>query len=188
MEIGTTHKTMSLKNRIYFAIVATVLYTLTLVVFDLLSETLFYDLKSLLFQGLLFGVFFGIGFPFINEMLISKFSKNISKNIHPTLSDVEHVEIEGPANMKRGIEAAGGKLFLTNKRMIFKSHAINIQTGQTEIPYTDIVGVKKKKARLHSNGLLVDTTTKTYNLIVNDRNLWLEKITERIPRFQEGLS
>ena len=43
--------------------------------------------------------------------------------MHP---DYENIEIEGPANLFRGMEGVGGKLFLTNKKVAFKSHKINI--------------------------------------------------------------
>ena len=45
---------------------------------------------------------------------------------------------EGVANLQRGVETVGGKLFLTNQRLVFESHAFNIQTGETTIPLGDI--------------------------------------------------
>lgn len=32
---------------------------------------------------------------------------------------------EGPGNMQRGIETVGGRLYLTNMRVIFEAHALN---------------------------------------------------------------
>ncbi|WP_198147328.1 GRAM domain-containing protein [Gilvimarinus polysaccharolyticus] len=50
---------------------------------------------------------------------------------------------EGGANLQKNIETVGGELHLTNQRLIFKSHKINIQTGITEIQLSDIKSVKK---------------------------------------------
>jgi hypothetical protein len=47
---------------------------------------------------------------------------------------------EGGANLQRGVEAVGGRLFLTDQRIFFQSHAFNVQTGSTEIALTDIRG------------------------------------------------
>lgn len=42
------------------------------------------------------------------------------------------------ANYFRGIESVGGKLHFDNTGIIFKSHAFNIQRGETRIEYEDI--------------------------------------------------
>ncbi|MBN2146545.1 MAG: hypothetical protein JW726_04115 [Anaerolineales bacterium] len=50
----------------------------------------------------------------------------------------EAVIKEGPANLQKNIETVGGKLYLTNFRLIFEAHSINIQGGITEIAVADI--------------------------------------------------
>jgi len=47
------------------------------------------------------------------------------------------------------MEGVGGKLFLTNKKLIFKSHKINVQKGQTSIEYHNIVDVIKKNSKTY---------------------------------------
>lgn len=44
----------------------------------------------------------------------------------------------GGANMQRGAETVGGKLHLTNQRLVFESHKFNVQSGSTKIPLTEI--------------------------------------------------
>lgn len=51
----------------------------------------------------------------------------------------ETVIKEGAANLQRGAETVGSKLFLTNQRLVFESHAFNIQTGATLIELAHIV-------------------------------------------------
>ncbi|MFJ5714141.1 GRAM domain-containing protein [Neobacillus sp. NPDC093127] len=48
------------------------------------------------------------------------------------------------ANLFRGIEAVGGKLIITNQRLMFTSHSLNIQAGTTEIPTSEIASVRKR--------------------------------------------
>lgn len=61
-----------------------------------------------------------------------------------------------PANLFRGMESVGGKLTITNKRLIFSSHALNIQAGTTEIFISDIESVTKRNTLLLvPNGMLV---------------------------------
>ena len=49
----------------------------------------------------------------------------------------------GGANFQHGIETVGGKLYLTNRRLIFESHALNIQRGATLIPLDDVSSATK---------------------------------------------
>lgn len=44
----------------------------------------------------------------------------------PLLSGEQLIK-EGFANLQRGWEALGGRLYLTNQRLIFESHPFNIQ-------------------------------------------------------------
>jgi hypothetical protein len=50
---------------------------------------------------------------------------------------------DGAANLQRGIETVGGWLYLTNQRLIFESHAFNLQTGTTIIPLANLTGTSK---------------------------------------------
>ena len=43
------------------------------------------------------------------------------------------------ANYYRGIEAVGGKLIFDDTGITFKSHALNIQTGESRIEYKDVL-------------------------------------------------
>ena len=43
------------------------------------------------------------------------------------------------ANYYRGIEAVGGKLIFDETGITFKSHALNIQTGESRIEYKDML-------------------------------------------------
>lgn len=182
MKIGNKMTKMNWKYRIIFAIGTAILHVFLLWTFDYFSEQKLYSINSLIFQGVLFGIFFGIGFPYVNEKLAGKFSNKMGLKNKPVLEPNEGIEIEGPANLFRGIEGVGGKIFLTNKKLIFKSHKINIQKGQTDIEYSTIQKiVKRKTAKLIDNGIRIKTNNgKEYDFVVNERDLWFEKINQRI--------
>ena len=54
------------------------------------------------------------------------------------LNENEQIVKQGAANLQKGLEAVGGKLFLTNHRLVFEAHKMNIQGGNTEINLSDI--------------------------------------------------
>jgi hypothetical protein len=115
----------------------------------------------------------------------NKFSSKLGKNIKPELTQNEEIEIEGPANIFRGIEGVGGKLFLTNKKVIFKSHKLNIQKGQTDINYENIAElIKRKTAKLIENAIRIKTNDgKEFDFVVNEREKWIEKLNEKITHY-----
>jgi hypothetical protein len=60
------------------------------------------------------------------------------------------------ANHFKGIEAVGGKLYLTNKNLIFKSHKLNIQNHELIIKLSDIKEIKRFRLMgLTDNGLSI---------------------------------
>lgn len=62
------------------------------------------------------------------------------------------------ANYFRGIEAVGGKLYFDETGMTFKSHKLNIQTGNTRIEYRDIQEISKRNTLgIVPNGMAVIT-------------------------------
>ena len=71
---------------------------------------------------------------------------------------------------------------MTNKKLIFKSHKINIQKRQTNIEYSTIKEVvKRKTAKLVDNGIrIISNNGEEFDFVVNERDLWFEKINERI--------
>ena len=44
----------------------------------------------------------------------------------------------GPANLQKNIETVGGKLCLTNQRLVFEAHKFNVQIGTTEVELADV--------------------------------------------------
>ena len=186
MQIGTKPTKRNWKFRIFTAFLTGLLFVGIMSLLDYWLDGSFQSIYSYLFQGILFGILMEISLPYITGKLVNKAGSRLGKNIKPELTDNETVEIEGPANLFRGIEGVGGKLFLTNKKVIFKSHKINIQNGQTDIEYNDIAEIiKRKTAKLIDNGIRVKTNEgKEFDFVVNDRDKWIEELNERISVIQ----
>ena len=182
MEIGNKSMHMGWKFIIGYAVFTGVLYTLILWMFNSLSNVIDYSLTEILVQGAIFGLIFALIFPFVLNKLGKRLSNSEKYKIIPELDNDEHIEIYGPANIFRGIEGVGGKLFLTNKNVIFKSHKINIQTGQTKMDYADIHTIHKLKTLgFIENKMRIETKDgKTHDFVVNERDLWVEKLEERM--------
>jgi hypothetical protein len=73
------------------------------------------------FAGLLTGLLFSSSMTYAAKRLVKKIIVDIADN--------EIIVKEGGANHFRGKEGVGGKLVLTDRRLIFKSHKFNIQNN-----------------------------------------------------------
>ena len=103
MEIGNKMLKLNWKFRIVSAILTGLLFIGIMCLMDYLLDGEFQSLNSYLFQGIFFGVFMGIGFPYVTQKFGTKFTTRIGKNIKPELTENENIEAEGPANLFRGI-------------------------------------------------------------------------------------
>ena len=85
---------------------------------------------------------------------------------------------QGGANHFKGIEAVGGKLYLYQDLLHFKSHEFNIQTHSLLIPLNEIKEVGfYNTLGLIPNGLkIIWGDGKTEKFVVQKRKLWREKI------------
>lgn len=62
-------------------------------------------------------------------------------NITLDLRVDEKIEITRRANHFLGVEAVGGKIFITNQRFVFKSHAANFQAHELSIQFSEILKI-----------------------------------------------
>lgn len=90
----------------------------------------------------------------------------------------EKVLRHGLANHYKGIEAVGGKLFLTNRRLRFRSHKINVQTHDESYPIDTIASVEPARSLgIVPNGLLVHLRDgRRERFVVSGRGDWVSSI------------
>ena len=79
----------------------------------------------------------------------------------------EKVIIKTNCSHIKGIESVGGKLYVTTKRLYFKSHRFNIQNHSCEIAIKDIKSVYKGKYHpfLFGVGMIVEIQEQSKELV-----------------------
>jgi hypothetical protein len=104
--------------------------------------------------------------------------------VNMNLLNDEKIFFDVAANLFRGMEAVGGKLKVTNYRLVFESHALNFQTGTTEIPLGNIVEAKKRNtAGIVPNGMAILTRDgMEYRFVVWNRGVLIDFINRCIAR------
>lgn len=95
----------------------------------------------------------------------------------------EQVIKEGSANLQRNIETVGGKLYLTNQRLIFEAHKFNVQRGVTEVELSNIQALHPCWTRqwglfpIFPNSLAVYTKHgEEYRFVLFGRSAWVVAI------------
>jgi hypothetical protein len=85
------------------------------------------------------------------------------------------------ANHLKLFEGVGGRLFLTNQRLFFKSHFFNVQTHEETIPLQDIVSIEAKGSDFISGKMKIflrnGSVEKFY---VPKRKKWVDDIEKAI--------
>lgn len=95
----------------------------------------------------------------------------------------EKIVKEGSANLQKNIETVGGKLYLTNQRLVFEAHALNIQSGAIEVELANIQSSEKCWTKLFGilplfpNSLAVYTKEgKEFRFALFGRGAWAAAI------------
>ncbi|HXR85294.1 MAG TPA: GRAM domain-containing protein [Hanamia sp.] len=134
---------MDRKNKIKAGLIFGILMTLFFIFQDLLTQdnptikSIIITIVSSLFGGALSAVLFG--------WLVGLLNSQLGKSININTNEKEIVIFETAASHFKGLEAVGGKLYLTNERLVFKSHKINIQKHELSIHLSDINKVYRYK-------------------------------------------
>jgi len=93
--------------------------------------------------GLIVSALVGFGFGLLVLILAGSMHKKlIDKTVKITLEKDERLIFESPAQYGKRLNAAEGKLFLTDKRLFFKPHKFNFKKQEFSIKLTDILGVQ----------------------------------------------
>ena len=88
----------------------------------------------------------------------------------------------GPANHFKGLESVGGKLFLTDRRLRFRSHAFNVQTHDESYPLGWVRHVEASRTLgIVPNGLLVHFADgRRERFVVGARDVWIAQLGEAV--------
>jgi hypothetical protein len=128
--------------------------------------------------GIVTGVLFGTA--------LSAFagSKAVAQGSLAELDPGEIVRHEGPANHFTPGDSAGGRLYLTDHRLYFKSHGFNLKDHTLSLPLDDIAGARAGRTMgVIPNGLLVERRDgRTERFVVGGRAAWMAALSGRIRR------
>lgn len=83
-----------------------------------------------------------------------------------------------------GIEAVGGKICLTNKRLLFKSHQFNLHNHELEISIKDITSIQRCRLYKYFPGKGVSISLKDDSIEVFSPRNW-KKMIEEIEKYVE---
>src|SRR3954451_10040838 len=93
---------------------------------------------------------------------------------------------ESRANLQRGIESVGGHLYLTDQRLIFESHRLNVQCGATEIPLGEGAAMRKQWTKFLNviptapNTIAFATTGgDEYRVVCSKRDDWIAAVEQQ---------
>ncbi len=106
----------------------------------------------------------------------------------------EEVIRRGRANLQRGMETVGGRLILTNQRLVFESHKLNLQRGETDLDLADIEEVSECWTKLFGiiplvqNSVSVKTSNHELKFVLDDRQEWIDAITDTLPSSQSAIA
>ncbi|WP_341708853.1 GRAM domain-containing protein [Halopseudomonas sp.] len=94
---------------------------------------------------------------------------------------------EGPANLQKNIETVGGKLYLTNQRLVFEAHNLNVQSFAAEVEISNIQSLEKAWTKflglmsIFPNSLSIYTKQgKEFRYVLFGRGAWAAAITATI--------
>ncbi|HNT24157.1 MAG TPA: GRAM domain-containing protein [Anaerolineales bacterium] len=92
----------------------------------------------------------------------------------------ERIIKQGPANHFKGIEAVGGGIYLTDRRLVFISHAVNVQTHEEAYPLSSIIAIRPRNTLgLVPNGMTVVLADgREERFVIWGRKDWIKKILQ----------
>ncbi len=137
------------------------------------------SLFSLISRDITLGVVFGVVAGAVFGLVLAAFAgqQRAKFRTQDRTLEGERLLKQGPANHFRRGEAVGGYLYLTDARLLFRSHRFNIQNHELSIPLQNIRDARPcMTAFVVPNGLRVVTDRDTERLVVEDRRSWAEAI------------
>ena len=115
--------------------------------------------------------------PFCGESILAvaikcKFCQSMLDEQSPKQNVPEEMLAEQGANLFRGIEAVGGRIFVTNKMIKFKAHLINLQSMPTEFSIDNIERIERKKSLgiIPNQMVIILKSGLEYKFVVNNRD------------------
>lgn len=132
-------------------------------------------------ESVIGAIVFGLLFTLAMTFIVRKLDKTIQVGVGPD----ETVIKEGGANHFKKGEGVGGKLVLTDRRLIFKSHKYNIQNHEVSFDLGQLSEVRASEMlKFLHNGLTVKLINRgEEKFIVDEPQEWITSITKQKLQF-----
>jgi hypothetical protein len=170
-------KKAKIKSGLFFGIAMTIFFILQSLLTH--SNLTTKDIIISIISGLIGGALAGLLFGWLTGLFAN--SNRLTKDTKIDTDANETILFDTGANHFKGAEGVGGKLYLTNKRLVFKSHKFNIQNHELSISLSSIEKVDRYKTLgLVNNGLSIQTIdNKIEKFVVQKIDEWLNQLTEK---------
>lgn len=166
----------SLKSKFIQSVMMGLSFAATMSVFGVVTGE-----KIQLWQFVFHFTFFGAIMGFLLPVITERATKKMMQQTTIALNEHEQLLFEGASTAKSSSFSTGGKLILTNKRLAFRPHKLNLKNTFIEITLHEIVQVDKKSTLgfIH-NIFTVKTKRDEFKFIVyeNEQAVWVSKIKE----------
>lgn len=142
---------------------------------------LFYGINEKIFPVfLVLSVAIGI-VNFGSVLIMKRLAVRLYKSVVIDLQSDEEIIYEAGANHSRGMFPSGGRLVLTNKRLIFKTHKNNSEIYELSLQLSSLKMVSvTKRMKLMRRGLKLESTdNKTIEFTVENPDMWVDKIQDK---------
>lgn len=165
------------KQRLFIGVVFFISHYLVTILFNFFL-TRKQSSSEMFFISLITSVFMAFFIPIMMKRNSNKLSKNIDAILPNIISGNEKIYFQDMANQRIKKGKVIGKLFLTNERLLFISHKLNVKSGVTSINPMDITSIERVKImRFFDNGLKIELKNNhSYTFVVNERETWVEKL------------
>ena len=133
---------------------------------------IFYSFQSGWKGGALAGLFSGVLFGLMMAGFVKFQSRKFTQN-RPLSADEKLIK-EGSANH----QGTGGWIYLTDSRLIFVSHKINIKNEELSIPLSEIVSIEKGRSLgIFPNRLILNLKNgRAEKFVFQDAKNWIHQI------------
>jgi hypothetical protein len=133
----------------------------------------YYGWRLVLWPAIFAGVAFGLAIAAFARLAASRRMRT------PPAFAGEVLLREGPANRFAGIEGVGGWLYLTDRQLFFRPHAINLHRDDWRVAVADISSAAATRTfGVIPNGLRVTTATGAARFVVSGHAAWAEAIAQ----------
>lgn len=118
---------------------------------------------------------------------VKHWTDKIITQVHEPQNEIEEIIEKFAANLWQGPEAVGGRMILTNQRVLFEAHKMNVQTTPVAISLSSIESLLTSNTLgFVPNGLTIHCHSgEEYNFVVWGRQRIISKIEECRSRIRD---